>query len=137
MPLSRTVFDSNVFDAGIFDATDITPLLFKVEVAPESKKVQQGESIVITITWVNRETTQGRAFLFDPGEIPQIQLYKPDATVLLAYANMYNVTTGRWSYGYNISGSADLGFYGAKFKAINGTKTVFTPIIKIFEVISG
>lgn len=127
-------FDPNVFDTSTFDTIFPTPVIWKIRVPREMQRVGVGSAISVTIYLHNVDTTPGRRFPLNPDTAPQIQLYKPDSTILVAYANMFNQGAGEYSYQHQTALSDPVGPYTARFKCINGSKTTLSPLIKIFEV---
>ncbi len=136
MPLSTAVFDSNVFDVGVFDALEITPALYKVVVEKMFRKVVPGQSLQMYIYIKNVETTPGRYVDYNPGEIPQVEIYMPNGSIKQAYIDMYNISTGVYGYQHTVGTNDTVGAYTARFKALNGNKVMLTPKIVMFEVIT-
>jgi len=128
-------FDPLVFDFGTFDSSFPTPVFFRFVVPLEMRKTTPGSAVTIFTYIKNVDTTQGRSFLMNPDTSVQIELYKPDTSVLLALANMTNQATGLYIYQHQLATNAPVGMYGGKVKAVNGDKTVISPIVKLFEVI--
>jgi hypothetical protein len=128
-------FDPLVFDFGTFDANFAVPVLFRFVVPSDMRKTTPGSAISVFTYIKNVSTTEGRSYLMNPDTSVQIELYKPDTTVLQALATMANQATGLYVYHYQLATNAVVGFYSGKVKAVNGDKTVISPIVKLFEVI--
>ena len=128
-------FDPLVFDPGIFDAVDVVPSLFKVLVPEQNRYVAAGQGVSVTIYIYNMASSPGVKYLFNPDTIPQVQIYRPDGTTLLAYTNMVQSTTGTYTYQHQVSVNDSKGPYTAQFKAVNGDKTMLSKGIVIFEVV--
>lgn len=128
-------FDPLVFDFGTLDASFAAPVLFRFVVPMEMRKTTPGSAVTMFVYIKNVATTQGRSYLMNPDTSVQIELYKPDTTVLQALANMMNQATGLYIYQYQLATNAPVGMYSGKVKAVNGDKTVISPVVKLFEVI--
>jgi hypothetical protein len=128
-------FDPLVFDFGTFDSSFPAPVFFRFVVPMEMRKTTPGSAVTMFVYIKNVDTTQGRSFLMDPDTSVQIELYKPDTTVLVALANMMHQATGLYLYQHQLAINAPIGMYGGKVKAVNGDKTVISPVVKLFEVI--
>jgi hypothetical protein len=128
-------FDPLVFDFGTFDANFPTPVLFRIVVPLEMRKVTPGSAVTIFGYIKNVDTTQGHSYLMNPETSVEIDIYKPDTTALVTLADMTNQATGLYIYQLQLATNAPSGMYGGKIKAVNGDKTAISPIVKLFEVI--
>lgn len=128
-------FDPLVFDFGTFDASAPTPVLFRFVVPSDMRKTTPGSAVTIFTYIKNVDTTEGKSYLMNVDTSVQIDLYKPDTTPLVTLANMANQATGLYIYQHQLATNAVVGMYSGKVKAVNGDKTVISPIVKLFEVI--
>lgn len=128
-------FDPLVFDPGIFDAIDVVPSLFKVLVPEQNRYVAAGQGVSVTIYIYNMASSPGIKYLFNPDTNPQIQIYKPDGTILVTYTDMAQSTTGTYTYQHQTGVNDTKGPYSAQFKAVNGAKTMLSKTMVIFEVV--
>lgn len=128
-------YDPLVFDFGTFDSSFPIPVFFRFIVPPDMRKTTPGSAVTIFTYIKNVDTTQGRQYLMNPDTSVQIDLYKPDTTALVTLGAMMNQSTGVYLYQHQLATNAPLGMYGGRVKAVNGDKTVISPIVKLFEVI--
>lgn len=128
------VFDWLVFDWG-FSVADIIPTLDRAIVAPEFAKVEAGQAVAIVINIKDIMTTVGERFDFNPATTPQIEIYDPVSTIKVTFTNMNFVgVTGYYNYQHQTLLADVKGPYTARFKAINGTMTMLTDKMVVFEV---
>jgi hypothetical protein len=128
------VFDWNVFDFA-FDIYDETPFFNKIVVARAYRQVQRGQAISLYANVQYNSLYQNRDF--DLATPPQIQIYNPDDTILLAFFDMnFAGTAGHYNYQHQVEASDQLGIYTAQFMAVNGTMTALTEKLNIFKAVS-
>ena len=123
MAETRAIFDKGVFSFS-FDVVDIVPILLRVNVKDVLQRIEAGQAVVIIIHIGDQTTTYGRTYLFNPGEFPEITLYKPDNTVLLAATDMDQIEQGIYRHRQQTSVTDLAGAYSAVFTAVNGSMTM-------------
>lgn len=118
MAETTAAFDRTAFDFS-FDIIDAIPELLRISVMVP--RVQAGQAVTITAFIVDRTTTFGKSYAFDPGELPEITLYKPDNTVLLSATDMIPIRTGQYIHRQQTLITDPVGAYTAVFTAVNGS----------------
>jgi len=126
-------FDFNVFDWS-FMVMDIIPTFVKIIMEREFQLVEAGQAVTLLASIQDIMTTVGERFNFDPGTTPQIEIYNPNGTTKVAFANMNFVSTGLYNYQHQTLVTDQIGLYTARFKAVNGTMTGLTDKLLVFEV---
>jgi len=135
VPSFGPAFDKNAFDVGAFDALYATPLLFKVSISRENRKVALGEAVEVSIE-LHAVTSDGKRTGLNTANPPTINIYKPDYTLLVTAVNMYNSgRVGVYGYQHQVLTTDGKGSYTASFKVINGDRTMQSDQMVIFEVI--
>lgn len=128
------VFDWLVFDWG-FSVADIIPTLDRAIVEREFKRVEAGQAVAIIIDIKDIMTTVGERFDFNPATTPQIEIYDTVGVIKVAFTNMnFMGATGYYIYQHQTLSADVKGVYTARFKAINGTMTMLTDKMAVFEV---
>src|SRR6266446_2508435 len=95
--------DKLVFDVGVFDGLYAIPLLYKVSINREHRKVAAGEAVEITIH-IQGGISNGQRYSLNPATLPTINIYKPDFTLLVTAADMYNNgEVGLFTYQHQVS----------------------------------
>ena len=126
-------FQYDAFDWS-FMVMDIVPTFNKVIVEREFQAVEAGQAITLVINIQDIMTTLGQRFNFNPGTTPQVEIYNPDGTTKVAFANMNFVLTGIYNYQHQTVSSDQKGDYLARFKAVNGTMTGLSDKMRVFRV---
>lgn len=160
-PTSISVgFDWNSFSWG-FAMMDAIPTVNKTIIEREFQRVEIGQAIALIINLQNIMTSPGQRFNFDVFTPPQVEIYNPDNTVKVPFADMNHIgQVGYYNYqhqttlGGTFGGGFDplsfdplsfatttfiiaadqTGIYTARFQAVNGTMTCFTDKMVVFEV---
>lgn len=144
-------FDPNVFDFGTFDALFGIPLLLKVDVPLECRKVKSGQVVVINVYIVDVSNPL-RKFLFNPTLPPRISIFYPDKTPKVISGVMINKSIGVYQYihqtgvtfdsmvfdidVFDVVNNDPLGVYTAIFNAADGNSTMNSLPQEIYEVVS-
>ena len=126
-------FDFNAFDWS-FLVMDIVPTFNKIIMEREFQLVEAGQAVTLLCNIQDIMTTPGQRFNFNPGTTPQIEIYNPDGTTKVTFANMNFISAGFYNYQHQTLVNDQKGIYLARFKAINGTMTGLTDKIAVFKV---
>lgn len=126
-------FQSDTFTWG-FMVMDVVPTFNKIIMEREFQIVEAGQAVTLVCHIQDIMTTIGERFDFNPSTTPQIEIYNPDGTTKVAFANMNAVSTGFFNYQHQTLAADQKGVYTARFKAVNGTMTGVTDKLAVFKV---
>ena len=133
-PTSPTyAFQYDAFDWS-FMIMDIVPTFNKIIMEREFLLVEAGQAVTLLCNIQDVITTPGQRFNFNPGTTPQLEIYNPDGTTKVTFANMNFVSAGFYNYQHQTISTDQKGIYTARFKAVNGTMTALTDKIVVFKV---
>ena len=129
------VFDPNVFDWS-FAIMSIIPTFNKIIMEREFQRVEAGQAVALICSIQDIITTPGQRFQFNPSLTPQVIIHNPDNTVKVGTTNMVFVSTGVYIYQHQTLSTDMIGFYTARFSAVDGSMTGITDRVVVFEVTS-
>lgn len=133
-PPSLVTFDSNVFDVMIFDTVELTPVIAKIAVPSEMRRVPVGATVVIFVYIYQYETSPGTAIPLNLSTPPDIQVYDPYDFSPVDFQMMTHADDGVYRYQYVVSNAGWSGAYSARVRAVNGQIATISDKAVVFTV---